>query len=192
MAILAGFMIGIGALVYLSVGGYVGALLFAVGLMTICWFKLHLFTGKVGLAATNEIGWQDLLRIWCGNFVGTMTAAALYLLTPNHEAVLESAAAIVQTRLANGPIVNFFLGVFCGVLMFVAVTGYSESRNFLFTYIPVAVFILCGFNHCIADMMYLHLGAAHWQDYIVLLPTTLGNAVGAIGFNYMLKFCRTM
>ena len=182
-------MIGIGALVYLSVGGYVGALLFAVGLMTICWFKLELFTGKVGLAATGQIGWLDLLRIWCGNFVGTIIAAGFMIGTSRYPAIREAAAAIVDLRVANGPIVNFFLGIFCGVLMFVAVTGYSESRNLLFTFVPVAVFILSGFNHCIADMMYLHLGSSNWQDYLTLIPTTIGNAVGAIGFNCMLKFC---
>jgi hypothetical protein len=55
LAILAGFLIGMGAIINLSVGGIYGALLFAFGLMTIVSFKYNLFTGKAGLLVTKEI-----------------------------------------------------------------------------------------------------------------------------------------
>ena len=87
--------------------------------------------------------------------------------------------------MTNGPVANLLLGIPCGVLMFVAVTGYKENGNSLFVFIPVAAFILCGFNHCVADMMYIHLGAGSWIEYGTLIPTTIGNAIGAIGFNYI-------
>ena len=77
MSILAGIFIGIGGIVYLSVGGVCGALLFAVGLLTICHFKYALFTGKTGLVLTGEIKISEILRIWLGNFVGTFIAASL-------------------------------------------------------------------------------------------------------------------
>ena len=56
-AILAGFMIAMGAGLYLTVGGPVGAFLFSVGLLTILKFGFYLFTGKAGLLATKEIKW---------------------------------------------------------------------------------------------------------------------------------------
>lgn len=188
-------MIGLGAIVYLSVGGPVGALLFAVGLLTICVFKLDLFTGKIGLVATGDITFVKLLEVWVGNFIGTFIAASVVLGTPRFAALSEAAAAISQVRMMNGPVANLLLGIPCGVLMFIAVTGYKESGNSLFVFIPVAAFISCGFNHCVADMMYIHLGAESWTEYGTLIPTTIGNAIGAIGFNYIwnkCKFCRTM
>ena len=95
MAILAGFLIGMGGAVFLSVGGPVGAFLFAVGLMTICHYKLELFTGKISGLVTGEINISELLRIWCGNFVGTAVAALMICGTPRYESLVGEAAAIV-------------------------------------------------------------------------------------------------
>ena len=180
MAILAGFLIGIGGAVFLSVGGPVGAFLFAVGLMTICHYKLELFTGKISGLVTGEINISELLRIWCGNFVGTMVAALMICGTPRYESLVGEAAAIIQVRLTNGPVANLILGVFCGLLMYVAVNGYATSGKLAFVFVPVAVFILAGFNHCVADMFYLNLAAMNISDYAVLIPTTIGNVIGGV------------
>ena len=178
LSILAGFMIAVGGIVYLSVGGIGGALLFAVGLMTVCYYKLELFTGKIGLLPTGEITGKKLLEIWIGNFIGSFMAAGLMVGTPKYDALRSGAAAIVKTRLANGHIANLVLGIFCGLLMYIAVNGYAMFGNIVCVYVPVAVFILAGFNHCVADMFYLHMAGAAIEDYIVLVPTTFGNVIG--------------
>ena len=41
LSILAGMMIAVGAVVYLKIGGLAGALMFAIGLMTILWLKFE-------------------------------------------------------------------------------------------------------------------------------------------------------
>ena len=45
------------------------------------------------------------------------------------------------------------------------------------------VFILCGYEHCVADMFYFTVGGA-WSGRAVaaLLVITLGNAVGGVFF----------
>ena len=54
-AILAGFMIGAGGTLFLSVENrYMGSFLFGIGLFTILVFKLSLFTGKVGYAVQQK------------------------------------------------------------------------------------------------------------------------------------------
>ncbi len=45
-AITAGACIGIAATTYLQLGGLGGCALFALGLMAVVYFELHLFTGK--------------------------------------------------------------------------------------------------------------------------------------------------
>ena len=82
LSILAGFMIGMGGIIYLTLGGVVGALFFSLGLMTIITFKFELFTGKAGLLATNEIGFWKLCKIWLGNLLGTGLCGFLALMTP--------------------------------------------------------------------------------------------------------------
>jgi formate/nitrite transporter FocA (FNT family) len=100
-AILAGLMIGIGGMVYLSVGGPIGAALFATGLLTILLFKFELFTGKAGLLATRDIGSIKLAKIWGGNWIGCFLAAALCSLTEPGYKIAEAAAAIIQVRISN-------------------------------------------------------------------------------------------
>ena len=124
LSMLAGMAITLGATVYLSVGGVVGALLFSVGLMTVVAFKLDLFTGKAGLLATNEITVGKLVKIWFGNFFGAFLASLASLISPIGEKVAISATPILETRLGNHPVENLILGIFCGILMYIAVVGF--------------------------------------------------------------------
>ena len=47
-SILAGIAIGIGAMIFLSLGNPFGAIFFSVGLYAILWYRLSLYTGKIG------------------------------------------------------------------------------------------------------------------------------------------------
>ena len=62
--------------------------------------------------------------------------------------------------------------------MYIAVTGFAQTSNFLFVCAPVGFFILCGFNHCVADMFYSCLGGYEWTHFLHLIPTTIGNIIG--------------
>ena len=159
LSILAGFLIGMGGIVYLTVGGPVGAVFFSLGLMTIITFKLELFTGKAGLLSTGEIKPMKLLEIWFGNFIGTGACALLVSMTPIVEKISPAAASIVELRTGQTALTNLILGIFCGLLMYIAVAGFAKTNNSLFVIGPVAFFILCGFNHCVADMFYTFLAA---------------------------------
>jgi formate/nitrite transporter FocA (FNT family) len=65
------------------------------------------------------------------------------------------------------------------MLMFMAVkTWQFTNGNPFYAMMPVGIFIVCGFNHCVADMFYLHMGCLHISDYLVLIPTTIGNLIG--------------
>ena len=63
--------------------------------------------------------------------------------------------------------------------MYIAVFGYKKTGNIVVLILPVAVFILSGYNHCVADMFYIQMGMTQWSDFISLIPTTIGNLIGA-------------
>ena len=178
MSVLAGIFISIGAIVYLKVGGVVGATLFSVGLMSVLAFQAKLFTGKAGLLVHREINPLELGKIWLGNWFGCFLVAFLVALTPLGAVLGEAAAAIAAVRIANGFWVNVIMGIGCGILMTCAVEGYKRTDNWLFAIIPVAVFILIGFNHCVADMFYLMISTHTVGGAYTLLPTTIGNIIG--------------
>ena len=59
--------------------------------------------------------------------------------------------------------------------MYIAVTGFKISGNILLLIAPVAIFILMGFAHSIADMAYIWLGGTTFRT---LLPVSIGNLIG--------------
>ena len=90
-AILAGFMIALGAIVYLTLGTPLGPFMFGVGLLAVLTFEFNLFTGKAGLLASKSIKAYDLFEIWLGNIVGTALAAFLIVWSPGFAELHEKA-----------------------------------------------------------------------------------------------------
>lgn len=180
----AGITIGIGGAVYLTLENRViGAVLFGVGLYTIVLNGLFLYTGKVGylISAKDKKAYiLQLIFTWLGNFAGTALAAAAISATRIRN-LRRTAEVICKTKLADTPHSILILAVFCGILMYVAVDGFREKGNPLIFFFCVTVFILCGFEHCIANMFYFSLaGAWSLRAVIYLLLMTLGNSVGGI------------
>ena len=180
----AGITIGIGGAVYLTLENRViGAVLFGVGLYTIVLNGLFLYTGKVGylISAKDKKAYiLQLIFTWLGNFAGTALAAAAISATRIRN-LRRTAEVICKTKLADTPHSILILAVFCGILMYVAVDGFREKGNPLILFFCVTVFILCGFEHCIANMFYFSLaGAWSLRAVIYLLLMILGNSVGGI------------
>lgn len=182
LAVLAGIAIGIGGIVYLSLENKIaGALMFTVGLYTICVHGLNLYTGKVGYLVEEPLSYlADLLIIWLGNLAGTGLAAAAALQT-RISGISLAAVALCEAKMRDSLPSLFLLAIFCGFLMFVAVDGYKSAKNPVILFMGVAAFILCGFEHCIADMFYFSV-AGVWsaQAVINILIITLGNSVGGM------------
>ncbi len=181
-AVGAGIGIGIGGTVFLSMENKtVGALLFTVGLYLICSNGLNLYTGKVGYLVGEKVSYLlFLLEVWVGNFVGT-GLAALAIRATRIAGIAEKAASICDVKLNDSPLSIILLSFFCGLLMFVAVDGYKKTQNPIILFICVSVFILSGFEHCIANMFYFSVSAT-WnaKAFIYLILMTLGNSLGGV------------
>lgn len=183
-AVCAGAAVSIGGTVYLSVENTViGSVLFSVGLYAIVLNGWYLYTGKIGYLILQK-EWKPYLVLlgltWAGNLAGAMLAAGVLGQT-RIRGIEERAAQICQVKLSDGPLSILILSVFCGILMYVAVEGFRLKENPLILMFCVSVFILCGFEHCIANMFYLSM-AGMWSAKSVgyLLIMTLGNSLGAV------------
>lgn len=192
-AILAGMMIGIGGTVYLSCDNrYVGSFLFALGLLVIIIFKLDLFTGKVGYLVYRKTTIPRLMLVWLGNLIGAVSIGTVLYLTRLYPALSEKAKTMCEVKINDPYLSVLILGFFCGMLMFMAVDGYksasSDGNRTVIIFIPVMVFILCGFEHCVADMYYVAIaGGFTFNSLIFLLIVTVGNTIGALTMAYGLK-----
>lgn len=186
LAILAGLCIGLGGTVFLSVDNkVVGAALFSIGLLTILAFGFNLFTGKVGYALDNKPSYiGTLVLIWIGNLIGTGLMAFLVRFTRVYDALAPKVEDIVSTKLNDPPLSILLLAIGCGMCMFIAVDQYKKQHNVvkaLFVIFPVMVFILCSFEHCIANMFYFALaGSFTLNTLIYLIIMTVGNSIGGL------------
>ena len=175
-------MIVIGCAVYLACESkVVGAVLFAVALLTICLKGYSLFTGKVGYlpeSHTKEDVFTLLLGL-LGNAIATCGIGyILGLAMPGLQAVAENS---YNAKLTQEWYQTFVRAIFCGVLMYVAVSIYKENGKLAGIFFAVPTFILSGFEHSIANMGYFGIsGQVSFEAFLFILIVVLGNAVGGM------------
>ena len=190
-AVMAGLGIAMGGIVYLYVENQViGAFLFAIGLYAIVLNGLFLYTGKVGYLVVEKKKKEYLLILlvtWLGNLVGT-ALGAFGASNTRISGIVSKAESICAVKMGDNPLSIFILAVFCGILMYIAVDGYKEKGNPVILFLGVSVFILSGFEHCIANMFYFSLaGAWSVKAIVYLLIMTIGNSIGGILIPFVKK-----
>lgn len=186
--ILGGMAVSFGGVVFLSLDNKVlGALFFTVGLFVICSFGLNLFTGKVCYIFQNDAAYlKNIPVIWLGNLAGSFLVAGMVHVT-RIAGIAEKAAAMCAVKTGDSLLSLFVLGILCNIFIYIGVEGYKtiphEIGKYIALFFGVMVFILCGYEHCVADMFYFAVGGA-WSGHAVvcLLVITLGNAVGGVFF----------
>lgn len=192
-AILAGIAICLGGTIYLTLENHmVGAFLFSIGLFTIYTFGLNLYTGKVCYIPNEKPSFLlTVLVVYLGNAVGTIGTG--YLLRHTKQAkLIDHTVELVDGKLSDTLFSTFVMAFFCGVMMCIAVIGFQTIKDsvgkHLALVLPIMVFILCGFEHSIADMFYFSMADA-WGGkallYIVVIA--LGNLVGGASLPFALK-----
>lgn len=152
-SIIAGILIGIGCVINAKIGGLIGALLFATGLVTIITFKFPLFTGIVANKFSKSFIINSLITL-CGNCIGAYIINLMY--------------SPILSTLTIPHIQIFVLSCGTGVLM---VSAY-KSKNYIVAIMGVTLFIMCGWYHCIAEVGYCRMEFSQW------LMALFGNIVG--------------
>lgn len=180
--VFAGILISIGGTVYLSCDNkYVGAVLFSVALLCICYQGYSLYTGKICYIpekhTKNEI--SVLLTGLLGNVIATTVCG--YALTLALPALRETAFNSCNAKLEQNFLQTLIRAVFCGILIFLAVDIFKKHKTPMGILFCIPVFILSGFEHSVADMFYFAAsGIVSLRACGFIWLVILGNTAGGI------------
>lgn len=203
------------------------ALLFPFGLGMVVIIGAELFTGNclmVISALSGRCSWAGVLRNWAivylANFAGALLVSAGCAFFGQMNLGGGQLALYTMTVAANKCAIPFgnalVLGFFCNVLVclgvLMAMSARDSAGKLLCAYLPVSFFVLCGFEHSVANMYYisaglmarsvpayarlavesgLDLSALTVQNFLLgnLLPVTLGNILGGAALGWLMWFC---
>lgn len=193
-----------------SVARLLSAAVFPAGMAMVLVAGSELFTGNnliIVSVLEKKIRLRSMLKNWAfvflGNFVGAAFVAVLvvYGHTPDlyggrlAEKVVASALSRVNQSFPEA----FIRGILCNILVCIAVwaafAAKKVSGKLLMSFWPIMLFVLCGFEHSIADIYFCIAGILTSAEYGIdagslnvvsfllknLLPVTLGNIVGGAG-----------
>lgn len=190
-AILAGMLIGLGGFAYLSTDNKIfGSILFSIGLNAICIENLHLYTGQIGYLCDDlyNDGLSCIYKfviIWIGNFLGAVAMGSIVQLIAEYskdfQFVVDKAVILCYTKNEYPYGLLIFLGLICGIFVFLAVDCNRKTLSSWMLTICVSAFIICGAEHCIADMFYYSVANMLDGNAICrILAVTLGNTLGCM------------
>lgn len=171
-SLLSGILIGMGGIINLLSGNkYIGAMLFSFALLTIIHNGLPLYTGRIGFIRENKI--TDLLQILVFNLIGA--PIPIWMVMVCKEEFRSTVQEVADTKFSYNFLQLFLLGTLCGILMLIAV----YSKKTVITVFCIMIFILSGYNHCIADFPFLtvHPDMIRAGKFLCII---LGNSAGAI------------
>lgn len=232
LGIAAGFFIAIGAeassLAMHGISGVglartIAGAVFPIGLMLIVLTGGELFTGNclISMAvydkrATLKGMIRNLTIVYISNFIG----AFLMALMINNSGQLNLSAGgagaftikVALGKVGIDPIWAIVSGILCNVLVclaiFMGATAKDIAGKCIAIFFPIFVFVISGFEHCVANMYYIPAGIIAAQNPVYaakatelygitaqqlsglnfgsmfsnLIPVTIGNIIGGMVF----------
>jgi formate/nitrite transporter FocA (FNT family) len=176
-SILAGVLIALAGIVYLNcTDKIVGSLLFSLGLISVILLEANLFTGKIGYVNSKRSILESLV-ILIFNLVAATIVGLIYRCSS------DAAVPIVESKLlvfSESWWLTGLKAIGCGAAIYLAVEGYKKSKSLIPVILGVMVFILAGWNHCIADCFYIAAGSTNALSIPYLLVVIVGNSIGSL------------
>ena len=175
----AALLISLGNYALLKLGSPIGPVIFAFGLLGVCFMGQNLFTGKCGFLIQDKIKFSDLMIILFANLIAGYLFGLMYSLTDNEIVI----TAIEKVDSWDLSLAFFIKSILCGIIMYLAVLMYKKGTTLGIIY-GVPLFIFCGFQHCIANIV--TLGVARTMDASIIL-CIIGNFIGSLFVWYITK-----
>lgn len=168
----ASLLIGLGNFALFKLGSPIGPIIFAFGLLGVCYLGLNLFTGKCGFLFESKLKLTDLLIILAVNLVAGYLIGLLFRVAD--PSITEAAVNKVATW--DFSLAFFVKSFLCGVIMYLAVKMYKLGTP-LGIIFGIPLFIFCGFQHCIANVITLGVAAGFSCTLVLAI---LGNFAGSL------------
>lgn len=204
LGIFAGAFIALGGLGSQFAGNIVnkfaGACVFPVGLMMVVLTGAELFTGNCLLimpVLRKSISPLKMLISWLvvyvGNAIGALLVAlSVYAAKVLPEEAVQAAISTYKTKCALSAPEMLIRGILCNVLVCLAVylafVAKDVPGKILSLFFPTMLFVLCGFEHSIANWYFLPVGSLFAGSGLMnagmalnLCLVTIGNIIGGAG-----------
>lgn len=190
-----------------TTGKLLGALVFPIGLTLVLVAGAELFTGNCLIlipVLSKKATVSGMLKNWCVVYLGNLVGGVLTAVTVTYSHSLSAydgalAQSVVSTAIAKNALSfgdAFLRGILCNILVCLAVwmsfAATELAGKIIALFVPVTLFVLCGFEHSVANMFFIPVGIFASMEYGIeaggldflsalvnnILPVTLGNIVG--------------
>lgn len=198
----------------------VAGVVFPVGLMLIVLIGGQLFTGNCLLFMAGfdkKISWakiaKNLALVWVSNLIGALFIASMCYFSGqfdfNHGALGAYTIKNAVVKANIDPFQGFLSGILCNIIVCAAILVAGSAKDVVGkiagVFFTIFVFVISGFEHCIANAYYLPAGflASRNNEYVEIakeayhltteqinsltvsnaflhnmLPVTIGNIIG--------------
>lgn len=197
--------------------------IFPVGLMLVVFTGSELFTGNslmIMAVIDKKITLLKMIRnlavVYFANFIGALIIDVLVFLSGQFDfsggglGAYTIKVAFAKTSIA--PVTAVISGILCNILVCLAIvlagTAKDSIGRIFGIFFPIAAFVVCGFEHCVANMFYIPAGMlaatntayvqkaqelygitaqqcsslTHFAGTESLLFVTIGNIIGGVLF----------
>lgn len=200
LSFMGGLFIALGGQGFLTMYSdpFLRAAVFPVGLMLIVLVGGELFTGNCLMTfgcLNKKISIKELIssimQVWFGNLVGSLAVALLVYYSGMYKpdsALATTIATVAKAKVSLSFMQIMFKGILCNILVALGVwfayTAKDTIGKLFGCWFPVMLFVLCGYEHCVANMFFLPLGALVDSSITItqiignLIPSTIGNFIG--------------
>lgn len=201
-----------------SFGKFLGACIFPGGLTMVLLAGSELFTGNALLVIPfleKEIKLGGVFKNWIfvyvGNFIGSILVASAIVFSHQvgmfNNGLAVSIISTAATKCSLSFSDAFIRGIMCNFLVCIAVwisfVAKDVANKIIGLFFPILIFVICGFEHCVANMYYIsagllakanpvyleaakaagvNLSALTLKGFLVdnMIPVTLGNIAGGL------------
>mgnify|MGYP001106311097 FL=1 len=147
--------------------------IFPVGLMLVVFTGSELFTGNslmIMAVIDKKITLLKMIRnlvvVYFANFIGALIIDVLVFLSGQFDfsggglGAYTIKVALAKTSIA--PVTAVISGILCNILVCLAIvlagTAKDSIGRIFGIFFPIAAFVVCGFEHCVANMFYIPAG----------------------------------
>lgn len=185
---LAGLLISLGATAFLTADNkIVGALLFSIGLTAVILLEANLYTGKIGYV-NSKAKLISAALILIQNLLVALVCGLIFYSTKNN--ICENPWL---NKLTKSWYEFLFDSIGCGICIYLSVELYKKTGSIFVIVLGVLVFILSGFEHCIADIFYLSASMSfNLKSILYILIAIIGNSIGSLLIRFLqlnFRFC---